>query len=322
MAYAAFIGAFILSGLMFRFRLRGGRSERPWLTAVFVQFCALILGVLMSKAVYVLCQVYRFGLSPLFSLDINHFSFVGFAAGTLLGARLFLNMVEHTSHGSVPTTNLYAPCWAMLLALVRAAEYFFAKEGLTGIGEEVENTAHAFFPVSVSIMESYGEVTVYAVFMLECFCALLVCAVALLTQKIWKNSYREGFGAERAAFYLCLLQIFCQRLLKIDGNMWLFIPAEQVLCALVILFLLIRYSVMTRWFLKEPFSFGRAFPVFGAFLGMVIIGLAEFAMDKPYYFWDISQTVCLIILTVGLILIAVMEILSARMRTIALANRR
>ena len=306
MPYVAFIASFILSGLMFRFRLRGGRSERPWLTAAFVQLCALIAGVLMSKIVYVLCQVFHFGFSPLFSLDINHFSFVGFAAGTLLGARLFMNMVERTSHGSVPMTNLYAPCWAMLLALVRAAEYFFAKDGLTGVGAEVENAAHSFFPAAVSYMASYGKVTVYAVFMLECFCSLLVCAVALAAQKIWKNSYREGFAAERIAFYLALLQIFCQRLLKVDGNMWEFVPAEQVLCALVIMFLLIRY--------------GQAVPVIVSFFGFVIIGLAEFAMDKPYMFWDIPYSVCLYIIIGGLALVALMEVIGAQRRKAALAR--
>ena len=52
MPYVAFIGAFILSGLMFRFRLRGGRSERPWLTAVFVQLCALVIGVLTQGSLF------------------------------------------------------------------------------------------------------------------------------------------------------------------------------------------------------------------------------------------------------------------------------
>ena len=320
MPYVAFIGAFILSGLMFRFRLRGGRSERPWLTAVFVQLCALVIGVLMSKTVYVICQVFHFGFSPLFNPDINQFSFVGFAAGTLLGTRLFLNLVEHTSHGSVPVTNLYAPCWAMLLALVRAAEYFFAKDGLTGIGEDVENKAHFFFPVSVSFPTSYGEVTVYAVFMLECFCALLVCAVVLSCQKIWKNSYRESFTAERAAFYLALLQIFCQRLLKVDGNMWEFVPAEQVLCGVVIMFFLIRYAWMTRRLLKVDFAWKQAVPAIIGFAGIVIIGLAEFAMDKPYMFWDVPQNVCLYILIGGMALIALMEVISAIRRKAALAR--
>ena len=320
MPYVAFIGAFILSGLMFRFRLRGGRSERPWLTAVFVQLCALILGVLMSKAVYVLCQVFRYGLSPLFSLDINRFSFVGFAAGTLLGARLFMNMVDHTSHGSVPMTNLYAPCWAMLLALVRAGEYFFAKDGLTGVGEEVEIAAHSFFPAAVSYTVSYGEITVYAIFMLECFCSLLVCAVALACQKIWKNSYRDGFAAERIAFYLALLQIFCQRLLKVDGNMWEFVPAEQVLYAIVIMFLLIRYAWMTRRLTKADFAWILTLPAGIGLFGMVIIGLAEFAMDKPYLFWDISQNVCLYILIGGMALIAAAEVIGALWRKAALAR--
>ncbi len=316
MAFVAFFAAFILSGLMFRFRLRGGRSERPWLIMAFVQVCAFLLGVIMSKVVYVLCQVYRFGLTPLFSLDINHFSFVGFAAGTLLGARLFMNMVDHTSHGSVPMTNLYAPCWAMLLALVRAGEYFFARDGLTGLGDVVENEAHMFFPLSLAA----GNFRFYAVFMLECACALLCCGVALLVQKIWKDSYREGFGTERLAFYLCLLQIFCQRLLAGDDNKWLFVQAEQVLCGLLVMFFLIRYAWMTRRLTKADFTWASAVPAIIGFAGIVIIGLAEFAMDKPYIFWDISQAACLYILLGGMALITLMEIISARRRKAALAQ--
>ncbi len=315
MPFAAFFAAFVLSGLMFRFRLRKGRSERPWLTALFVQLCALFLGVLMSKAVYVLCQVFRFGFSPLLSLDINHFSFVGFAAGTLLGARLFFNLVEHTSHGSVPMTNLYAPCWAMLLALVRAGEYFFAREGITGLGDVVENEAHMFFPLSVAA----GNFRFYAVFMLESACALLCCGVALLVQKLHRDSYREGFGAERTAFYLCLLQIFCQRLLAGDDNKWLFVQAEQVLCALLVMFFLIRYAFFTRRLTGEDFTWGLALPSIIGFAGIVIIGLAEFAMDKPYYFWDIPQSVCLYIILGAMALIALMELIAAHRRSQAMA---
>ena len=154
------------------------------------------------------------------------------------------------------------------------------------------------------------------------FCALLVCGVALMAQKIWKNSYREGFAAERAAFYLALLQVFCQRLLAGDDNKWLFVQTEQVLCALVVMFLLIRYSVMTRWLTGESFSFRRAWPVIVAFCGFVVVGLAEFAMDKPYYFWDISQNLCLIIMSAALLVIAVMEVILAQKRKIAIAQHR
>ena len=117
------------------------------------------------------------------------------------------------------------------------------------------------------------------------------------------------------------MQVFCQRLLAGDDNKWLFVQAEQVLCALLVMFFLIRYSVMTRWILNEKFSYGRAWPVFVAFFGFVLIGLAEFAMDKPYYFWDISQTVCLYIIIGALVLIAVMEIILAARRKAAIKSR-
>ena len=103
---------------------------------------------------------------------------------------------------------------------------------------------------------------------------------------------------------------------------WGFVHTEQVLCALVVMFLLIRYSVMTRWLTGDSFSFRGAWPVIVAFCGFVVVGLAEFAMDKPYYFWDISQDLCLIIMSAALLVIAVMEVILAQKRKIALAQHR
>ena len=61
-------------------------------------------------------------------------------------------------------------------------------------------------------------------------------------------------------------------------------------------------------------------PAIIGFAGIVIIGLAEFAMDKPYMFWDVPQNVCLYILIGSMALIALMEVISAIRRKAALAR--
>ncbi len=318
MTFVVYLAGLVLTTLLFRFQLGKSRSERPWLTAVLTQVCAVFLGVVLSKLVFVLCQLPRlwplYGIGCLIQGDINQFSFVGLAAGMLLGARLFLNLVNDTTTGTVDTVNLYAPCWALMLAFVRFGEHFGQHAAqLYGVGSMVENPAHMFFPLAQANPLYEGE-WFYAVFMLECAFALLAALFCLIVHRVSKKSWDKGFTAERMAFYLCLFQIFCQSLRANDPNKWLFVRAEQVLCGVICLLLLFRYSHLTRKARGEKVSFYWLLPPLGVILGILILVFVEFALDKPYYFWDISRLACYCIMGGALALMAVMEILSAARR--------
>ena len=319
MTFVVYLAGLVLTTLLFRFRLRLCRAERPWLTAVLTQVCAVFLGVILSKAVYVLCQIVRlwplYGFASFIQGDINQFSFVGLAFGMLLGARLFLNLINETTTGTVDTVNLYAPCWALMLAFVRFGEHFGEHAAqLYGVGSMVENPAHMFFPLAQGNPNYPGE-WFYAVFMLECLIALLAGLVTMGVQRISKISWDKGFSAERLAFYLALLQIFCQSLRANDANKWLFARAEQVLCAAVCLGLILRYSHLTRKAKHEAFSLYWLLPALGTVLGILILVFVEFALDKPYYFNDISRTACYIVMGAGLCVMAAMEFWSAVRRS-------
>lgn len=319
MTFAVYLAGLALTTLLFRFRLKTCRAERPWLTAVLTQVCAVFLGVVLSKAVYVLCQLFRiwpqYGIACLIQPDINQFSFVGLAAGMLLGARLFLNLINETSTGTVDTVNLYAPCWALMLAFVRFGEHFGEHAAqLYGVGSMVENPAHMFFPLAQANPAYEGE-WFYAVFMLECLFAVLAAVCCLVIQRVNPHSWDKGFSAERLAFYLCLFQIFCQSLRANDPNKWLFVRAEQVLCAVVCLLLVCRYSHLARKAKGDDLSFYWLLPPLGIVLGILILVLVEFALDKPYYFWDVSRTVCYAVMGAVLVLMGVMEFIGAARRS-------
>ena len=320
------LGGVVLSCLLFRFRLRGGRSERPWLTALLTCGVALICGVILSKLVYALCQFQRTfmlsGFGALFASGIDQFSFVGFAAGSMLGARVFLNLVEHTSLGSVPTLNLYAPCWALMLAVIRFSEHW---QGIYGVGEMIENEAHQFFPLGQMI--DYGGGVYYwfyAVNMFECAWALICCGVCLLVQKIRKDTYKTGFSAARICFYLCLLQILFQSLRASDNNKWLFVRVEQLLCGLLVLFFIIRYIWMTAHFRKEKITVASCVPAIVTVAAILLVVLAEFILDKSVYFYGIPLMgpaiendpvpVAYIIMGIALAIMAAMEVWTAKLR--------
>ena len=316
------LGGVVLSALFFRFRLRQGRSERPWLTVILTYLAALICGVVLSKLTYALCQFRRTfmisGFGALFDGRIESFSFVGFAAGTMLGARVFLNLVEHTSLGSVPTVNLFAPCWALMLAVVRFSERW---QGVYGVGDLIENTSLQVFPIAQKIAgEGYTE-WYLAVYVFECAWALLCALVCLIAQKVKKETYKTGFSAERVAFYLCLMQILFQSLNASDMNKWLFVRVEQLLSGLLVLFFIIRYAWMTRTFLKQKVSFQSMLPTLVTIFAILLVVLAEFMLDKPYYFFDIPAFGAYIVMGVALLIMAAMEIVSARRRFAAQKQR-
>ena len=319
MTFMVYLAGLVLTTLLFRYRLRLCRSERPWLTAVLTQVCAVFLGVILSKTVFVLCQLPRlwplYGFACFIQTDINQFSFTGLAFGMMLGARLFLSLIDSTSTGTVDTVNLYAPCWAIMLAFVRFGEHFGEHAAqLYGVGSMVEDPAHMFFPVAQANPAYPGE-WFYAVFMLECFFALLAAVVTMIIHRIDRQSWDKRFSAERLAFYLALFQIFCQSLRANDPNKWLFVRAEQVLCAAVCLGLVLRYTHLTRKAKNEAFSFYWFLPTLGMIVAILLLVLVEFALDKPYYFNDISRGVCYGIMGGGLLIMAVMEFIAAARRT-------
>ena len=231
---------------------------------------------------------------------------------------MFLNLVEHTSHGSVATVNLFAPCWALMLALVRFSERW---QGFYGVGDLIEDASLQFFPLGQKIVgEGYTE-WYFAIYMLECVWALLCCGVCLLAQKINRDSWKTGFSAERVAFYLCLGQIFFQSLIASDMNKWLFVRVEQLFSGLLVLFFIVRYAWMTRHFLKQKISFSSMLPSLITVFAILLVVLAEFMLDKPYYFGDISALGAYIVMGAALVIMAAMEIWSAKRRMAAVKQR-
>ena len=243
-------------------------------------FTGLLFGVALAAALAKLLYVLllfgkvwpRYGWASLIRLDAAEFSVFGGALGMTLGMALSakLHRVD-----TARMLSLFAPPGALMLAGVRAGEFFL---GMQGAGAYVENKTFARLPFAIS--NDWGEYF-WAVFLLEALAALVVAAVFGVRKK------EDGIPSlrfERTVYYLCVPQVICESLRAL-GMRWGFVRIEQVLCGVVIEGLLIYGCLQAN---AGSGFWKRFWPPLAA-LGCigVIIG-CEFGLDKtplPDAFW-------------------------------------
>lgn len=257
--------------------------NRAWQTALLAFVFAALFGTVLSRVGYaVLTQELDFeyeGIEALSSLltfeefGSPHVSFfcgaVGVCLGILLAGRL---MQKETAFDRM---DAFAPFGALLVALFRMGELFFE---IYGLGRTLpKESPLAFFPLAVKIRDAGGyESWRWAICILSALFALVWAAVAFSRLR---SRNRTGFGFTITLFFLSLTQILCESL-RTTGIMWLFVHAEQLLCAVVLLF------VMLFWILKSgrelPFL-RRWWPLGALLLGAGLLVALEFAIDGKLF---------------------------------------
>ena len=236
------LGALVCMAFAYVLQIRtAGPVKSIWLSLTEV-LLGEALGILFAKGVYCLIRweyLAKLGAWQFFtSLRLEELSFFGGVAGGVLAvffaARIF---------GLPPrkVLNHFAPAGALLIALIRFAEYWLQSEML-GLGEParigLDAEAVLAFPWGIAIDwfgdQSYMEYHL-AVFMYEGFAALAAMLFALVRQKD-----RDCFI--RTLFYICLAQVLLESM-RSTSVAWLFVRAEQLLCFLYVEGVLVLYAV-------------------------------------------------------------------------------
>ena len=278
-------GVTILAGLLLSlawFALALKKRGRRAMLALPCGALGVLAGYLCAKLIYLAFNFGpafgMYGGQALFSLVPEEFSFVGgsmgFCLGVWLGARV---MGEDTAS----TLDTFAAPGCLLVAFFRFAE-IFAGQGEIGLADmytvglpEIEDgSILAFFPAS--LQDPYG-MWHFAISTLVALCALLIMLHTILRARHFAPI--AGLSFERAAFLLCAVQLFLE-LPRLVSLIFFFVHVEQVLVALIMLFLMIRASLR----LKRMSGKFPVWPLACLILCIAVNGVTQYLMDKPWKF--------------------------------------
>ena len=251
-------------------------KKRAWETALLAFLLSALFGTVLARCGGALMtQELDFeydgiaALEQLLEFDFDRMSFFCGALGVCLGVLLANRL---TRKGSVwAGMDAFAPFGALLVCLFRMGECFAESWG-TGASLP-EGSPLAFFPLALKISSDGGyESWSWAVCVLSAAFALAWAAVAFFRLR---STGRTGWNFTLALFFLALPQVLCESM-RSSGIYWLFVHAEQLLCALVLA------GVILFWLIKsgKDLSFPRRWAPLGIYLlciGALIV--IEFAID-------------------------------------------
>ena len=283
--------------------------KNAYLTALLAFLFSALFGTVLARCGYALLMSeldFEYdgieALEQLLEFEIDTVSFFCGAAGVILGVLLANRL---TRKGSVINgMNAFAPFGALLAALFRLGEYFF---GSYGAGRVLpEGSPLAFFPfaVKISVAGSSQDTWRWAVFVLSAVFALVWAGISFFRLR---GKWRTGLSLTLTLFFLALPQVLCESL-RTRGMFWgPFVHAEELLCALVLL------GVMLFWILKSEteLSFPRKWGPLGILLlGAGLLVAVEFAIDGKYF--GLPVPVCYLIMCAVLIAIGIAGAVAAK----------
>ncbi len=246
------------------FRRRGFSLAVPLWS--FVLSCAL--GTVCSKVFYVLLKAIEdlidFGPEVFLETRPSTFSFFGGCVGVFL-AVWAASGITHTSREEV--LDIFSLYGAALVAVWRGGEYFL---GTLGAGPFLDSGFPLNFPPFV-ISNGYGE-SFFALPLMEILSALVLIPVFFRYR-----GKRAGLRFETVIFYLALPQIIWESM-RLQCMKWGFVRIEQLLCALLVWFLVWRCCHLGRD--AQPSRVRRYLPFALILICAAIVAGMEFALDK------------------------------------------
>ena len=255
----------IASGLLFMFRMKG--TKRAGLCALLSAFFGTLFAAVFAKVFFLLhnlgMDARNWSAGEIFQIRWEEMSFTGGCVGFVLGVWVSAKLARIPEKQAL---DAFSVPGCLLIAFARMAE---AGMGTIGQGDMPEFLP-AVFPFAVK--NSWG-IPNLAVFSLEALAALICGGWLLLTEK---RETAAGIRFEKGCFTLCAAQLFLEML---TVNYWIpfiisFIHMDQVICAVILLILIIRWSVRTK----------KAGPVIVTVLLLGLNALMQFVQDKPYLF--------------------------------------
>lgn len=281
------------------FALRLAQGGRKIITVIPGMLLGAVCGLTAAKVLYVLMmaasELPRFGLNAFIRTQAETFCFVGGCAGASAGVALGAKL---TKEKAWPVLDAFAPAGALMICGLRVGEMYL---GRLGAGSYVDaSSPMARFPFAVA--NEYGE-WFYAVFMLEALMALIVAVVFLV-----RREKLPGETFEQTAFYLAVTQILCENL-RARGMKYGFVHAEQLLCAVIIVAIVVHLCAKTKGQLKP---LARFWPVLGILVCIGLVVAVEFIRQKAASAFFASYGYGLMILV--LVGMAVLETIALKRR--------
>ena len=282
----------------FLFGLLNQKHGQPWAMTMLSLVLSLLLGFVFAKAGYCLLladtELFGYGLESLLSFMPYEFSVfcgaLGVVLGVFLSARIFRCF-------SLDLMDRFAPIGALILSFIRFGEYTL---GTLGAGPMIPETHYlARFPWGLP--NSFGEWHV-AICVFEGVLALL-CGVCFLLFYCLPPQKKEGSTFRWTVFFLALPQILCESL-RARCMKWGFVRIEQLLCGLLILFL-VCMACRRRTQAKPQ---RRFLPVAGTVLAILLVVFVEFALDKL----PLSTPLCYALMLLAMLFMTWMEWLATR----------
>ena len=257
--------ALILGGLLFTTRIRKtGGSVADALIPFLIGIPMAALGGKLLYMTHNLGMDFRsWDAERLIRWDWEEISFVGCCAGFVFGIWIGAK-IRRRETGE--TLDAFALPGCVMVCLARIGEY-----GIDSIGRGpfIEGGILSVFPFSVK--DSWGD-SCLAVFMMEAMTAAAV-GIWILLRERKRGDFRGSF--QRAVIALCAGQLFWEMLL----TSWIpcvisFIHYEQVLCAIIAMWIIIRQCVREK----------RVWPAIAAAGCLILNGVTQYVQDKPYQF--------------------------------------
>lgn len=200
------------------------RSDRSGAASAAVSFpLCTVLGVAFAKLFYVLLMQ---EWNVLFSLEPSEFCFTGGAVGVWLGVLLAAKITGYRPAGKL--LDRFALPGSLLIAGLRMAEI---ELGSLGTGRFIDVPSDSAYLI-LAVYNRYGEPHV-AVFVWEAIVAVIVGLLSLR-----EGTRGPGQRFEMTVFRLCACQILLENM-RSRALMWGFVRAEQVLCAVILMLLLL-----------------------------------------------------------------------------------
>ena len=270
----------ILSAVLYI--LRAHRKGLPLLRVMWGILAGILLACACAKLVYLgffHSSPEDRGMGMLIRLVPGEFSFVSGCAGFCLG--IMLPFVRQRSR-IADALDAWAVPSCLMAAFARFGEIYLDQAGLAelydmGLPDIEEGSLLARFPFAVG--DDFG-MWYFAVSTLTAVLFLVILLFACLRERrVHGIAADTGMIFPYTAYLMCCVRFFLE-LPRMESLVFYFVHVEQVLAALIMIFLTVRICRRRK---TQTGKFPR-WPLVSILLCIVINGLTQFLWDKPSKF--------------------------------------
>lgn len=279
--YLSLTAGFILCTVFFSLSLK--QKNLPVRIGLIGSAAGLFVAFLCGKLLWLVFNTWviaKDGMIGLVRFDPTEFSFIGTCAGFCLGVWLTARL-SCLSLRTAPVLDCLALPGTLFVAVARFGQLFYESLGVAefssfGLSNPKPGSLFTRFPFAME--DDFGFPYLGLVFY-EAVLILIVALFLYLHHKKHEEAFdtHGGLFFEHTAYVLCALELFLE-LRRFTSPVFLYVHTEQAFAAVIMLILLIRFRV--------HHAGGPVLPIIFFVLMLVVNGLTQFYMDKP---WNLAK---------------------------------